>query len=120
MTSQQVRFGPRESRGWLLGMTTPQLLLGVVAAVHHHQDPRRRHLGWARVGWVLVAAGCLTVAFLPLRGRTIVEYVPVVANFWAPTAHRPRRLPRRCRSGCDAADRSAAASCCPAISPTCS
>ena len=37
----------------------------------------------ARVGWVLVAASALVVAFLPLRGRTVVEYVPVVANFWA-------------------------------------
>ena len=37
----------------------------------------------ARVGWVLVAACALVVAFLPLRGRTIVEYVPVVGNFWA-------------------------------------
>ena len=38
--------------------------------------------GWVRLGWVGVAAACLTVAFLPFKGRTIVEYLPVVANFW--------------------------------------
>ncbi len=31
MSVPRVRFGPRESRGWLLGMTTAQLALGVVA-----------------------------------------------------------------------------------------
>lgn len=40
-------------------------------------------IGPARAGWVALAAACLTVAFLPLRGRTIIEYVPVVVNFWA-------------------------------------
>ena len=37
----------------------------------------------ARVGWVAGRGAALVVAFLPLRGRTVVEYVPVVANFWA-------------------------------------
>lgn len=82
MSSQQVRFGPRESRGWLLGMTTPQLLLGVIAAFTTTKILDGDTTGWSRAGWVFVAATCLTVAFLPLRGRTIVEYVPVVANFW--------------------------------------
>jgi hypothetical protein len=82
MSSQSVRFGPRESRGWVLGMTTPQLLLGVVAAFTTTKILDSDTSGWSRIGWVVLAAGCLTVAFLPLRGRTIVEYLPVVANFW--------------------------------------
>ena len=82
MSSQPVRFGPRESRGWVLGMTTPQLLLGVVAAFTTTKIFDGDTPGWSRAGWVVLAAGCLTVAFLPLRGRTIVEYLPVVANFW--------------------------------------
>lgn len=80
--SEQVRFGPRESRGWLLGMTTSQLLLGVVAAFTTTKILDGDTAGWARTVWVLIAATCLTVAFLPLRGRTIVEYLPVVANYW--------------------------------------
>ena len=83
MTSPQVRFGPRESHGWLLGMTTPQLLLGITAAFTLTKILDTELPGLARLGWVLIAVTCLTVAFLPLRGRTIVEYVPVVANFWA-------------------------------------
>ena len=39
MTNPQVRFGPRESRGWLLGMTTPQLLLGVAACAQPGGPP---------------------------------------------------------------------------------
>ena len=81
--SGQVRFGPRESRGWLLGMTTAQLLLCIAAAFTLPQILDSDHAGWMRVGWVLLAAGCVTVAFLPVRGRTIVEYLPVVANYWA-------------------------------------
>lgn len=82
MTSAQVRFGPREARGWLLGMTTPQLLLGIVAVFTTTKIFNADMTALARIGWVGVAVSCLTVAFLPLRGRTIVEYVPVVANFW--------------------------------------
>ena len=82
MSNAQVRFGPRESRGWLLGMTTPQLMLGVVAVFTTTKIFDADTTGIARTGWVGIAAACLTVAFLPLRGRTIVEYVPVVANFW--------------------------------------
>jgi len=83
MTNPQVRFGPRESRGWLLGMTTPQLLLGATAVFTTTKILDADTSAAARVGWVLVAACALVVAFLPFRGRTIVEYVPVVGNFWA-------------------------------------
>src|SRR4051794_16995842 len=83
MSSQLVRFGPREARGWLLGMTTAQLLLSVAAAFTTTKILDTDTTAWFRVGWVLIAGTCLTVAFLPLRGRTIVEYVPVVANFWS-------------------------------------
>src|SRR5215210_5383093 len=83
MSSAHVRFGPRESRGWLLGMTLPQLVLGVVAVFTTTQIFDADTSGPVRITWVAVAAASLTVAFLPLRGRTIVEYVPVVTNFWA-------------------------------------
>ena len=82
MSSAHVRFGPRESRGWLLGMTLPQFVLGVIAVFTTTKIFDANTSGPARVAWVAAAAVCLTVAFLPLRGRTIVEYVPVVANFW--------------------------------------
>jgi hypothetical protein len=82
MTGQQVRFGPRESRGWLLGMTNPQLLLGVVAVFTTTKIFDEGTTGPSRAGWVGLAAACLTAAFLPLRGRTVVEYIPVAANFW--------------------------------------
>lgn len=80
--SSQVRFGPRESRGWLLGMTTPQLLLGVAAVWTTTRIFDAETTAANRGLWIAVAALCLTTAFLPLRGRTIVEYVPVVTNFW--------------------------------------
>lgn len=82
MSSQQVRFGPRESRGWLLGMTTSQLLLGIAAVWTATRIFNTSTSGPMRAVWVAVAAACLTIAFLPLRGRTVVEYVPVVINFW--------------------------------------
>lgn len=82
MTGRQVRFGPRESRGWLLGMTTPQLVLGIVAVFTTTKIFDAETAGLPRAGWVGLAAVCLTVAFLPLRGRTIVDYLPVAANFW--------------------------------------
>lgn len=78
----QVRFGPAESRGWLLGMTTPQLLLGIGAVATVPKILDSDTPGWLRVGGVVIAAACLVVAFLPIRGRTIVEYLPVVANYW--------------------------------------
>src|SRR5690242_16242857 len=76
----RVRFGPRESRGWLLGMTTAQLGLSVVAVFTITRILDTSLPGWVRLAWVGVAAGCLTVAFLTIRGRTIVDYLPVVAN----------------------------------------
>ncbi|QGN34480.1 SCO6880 family protein [Microlunatus sp. Gsoil 973] len=82
MSSQQVRFGPRESHGWLLGMTTSQLLLGIVAVWTSTRIFNADTSGPARAGWIALAAACLTVAFLPLRGRTIVEYIPVIVSFW--------------------------------------
>lgn len=83
MSNHQVRFGPRESRGWLLGMTTSQLLLGICAVWTVTRIFSADTTAPERVGWIALAAVCLTVAFLPLRGRTIVEYVPVVTSFWA-------------------------------------
>ena len=81
--SGQVRFGPRESRGWLLGMTTAQLTLAVVAVFTGTRVFDTALSGVGRLAWVGVAAGCLTVGFVSIRGRTLVEYLPVVVNFWA-------------------------------------
>lgn len=80
-SSQPVRFGPRESRGWLLGMTTAQLLLVIAFAATLTKIFDADTSAPARLVWVVMGALCLTVAFLPLRGRTIIEYVPVVANY---------------------------------------
>ena len=81
MTDQTaIRFGPRESRGWLLGMTSSQLVM-VVAAAWALTRVINADSGPTRMGWVGVIAVLLVVAFVPLRGRTTIEYVPVVANF---------------------------------------
>src|SRR3954454_5012810 len=82
MSVPRVRFGPRESRGWLLGMTTAQLVLGVVAVFTITKILDTSLPGWLRLAWVGVAAGCLTVAFLTVKGRTVVDSMPVVGNFW--------------------------------------
>src|SRR4051795_12033531 len=82
MSVPRVRFGPRESRGWLLGMTTAQLVLGVVAVFTITKISDSSLPGWLRLALVGVAAGCLTVAFLTVKGRTVVDYLPVVGNFW--------------------------------------
>ena len=54
MSVPRVRFGPRESRGWLLGMTTAQLALGVVAVftITRILDTSPAGLGAARLGRV--------------------------------------------------------------------
>src|SRR4051794_2309189 len=82
MSVPRVRFGPRESRGWLLGMTTAQLVLGVVAVFTITKILDSSLPGWLRLAWVGVAAACLTAAFLTIKGRTIVDCLPVVGNFW--------------------------------------
>lgn len=81
MTLRHVRFGPRESRGWLLGMTTAQLLLTVVAVFTATKIFDTGTSGLERLVWVTLAAVCLITAYLPLRGRTVAELVPVVANY---------------------------------------
>lgn len=82
MSERRVRFGPRESRGWLLGMTTSQLLLSVVTGYTATKIFDADVGTIPRLAWVAVAAACLTVAFVPLRGRNLVEYVPMVINYW--------------------------------------
>jgi hypothetical protein len=63
-------------------MTTAQLTLVVVAVFTTTRIFDTSISGPSRLTWVGFAAVCLTVAFLSIRGRTIVEYVPVVLNFW--------------------------------------
>lgn len=83
MSNAHVRFGPREARGWLLGMTTSQLLLCVVAGYTATKIFDAEISATVRLAWIALATICLTVAFVPVRGRNVIEYVPVVANYWA-------------------------------------
>lgn len=76
---RRVRMGPRESQGWLLGMRTPQLLLVGLAGLCV--------LGLLSAGgflaglaWIVGIAICLSVAFIPLWGRNLDQYVPVIYN----------------------------------------
>lgn len=93
-----VRMGPRESRGWLLGLRLPQVVLVVAAAAAligliNGVGPLFAVAGGmegvsrsvmqflAAMGWVAVIAAALSIAFLSWRGRYLDEFVPVVAGF---------------------------------------
>lgn len=93
-----VQIGPRESAGWLLGMRIPQLLLigvallcvlglmngsGPLDAMATRTDgPAGQALqALALICWLLLVATCLGVAFIPVRGRYLDQYVPVISNF---------------------------------------
>jgi len=73
-----VRMGPRESKAYLLGLRVPQVLLLVAA-------------GWMviqvfttempfRLFWVVGVVATLAIGFVPIAGRTIDQYLPVVYN----------------------------------------
>lgn len=72
-----VRMGPRETRAFLFGLRIPQWLLVVVAVWAVLETVRTPGMWWA---WLSLAGIVLTVAFLPLNGRTLDEYVPVIYN----------------------------------------
>lgn len=80
-TARIVRFGPRESRGWILGFRIPQLLLCVVALLVLSRMLQEGATVASRLGDALIVAAILVVAFLPIKGRRLFELVPVVANF---------------------------------------
>ena len=90
-----VRFGPRERRGLVAGWRAPQLavvVLGLLAAI-----ALARFLPGAAAAVVcpVVAASCVAVATLPLRGRTIEQWAPMAITFTARRSYRraPLRLP---------------------------
>jgi hypothetical protein len=76
-----VVFGVRHARGVLFGQTPAQLiveavgLLAAVTALHAGSLPRT-------CGWLVVIVLCGVLAWVPVRGRTVVEYVPVYAAGW--------------------------------------
>lgn len=96
--SMTVRMGPRESRGFILGLRLPQIgwimLAGMCAmgaingwgpliqGAEQLQSALRDPLVIAGHGlWVLAIAACLCLAVIPVRGRYMDEYALVAANF---------------------------------------
>lgn len=80
-----VRFGPRESQGWLLGLRWPQLLLVGFAGVA--VIGLLNATDWlGRFIYLAVGGLALLIAFLPIRGRKVDQYVPIILN------HTARRL----------------------------
>ncbi len=77
-------FGPRETRGLLLGLRGPQLaaILGGLAAVAAglNRGPLGVLLGLG------VAAFAVVAAFWPVAGRTVLEWAPVALGYAAQRA----------------------------------
>lgn len=77
---EAIRIGPRESGGVLLGLRLAQLvalalcLLTVVVFVRIDGAPAKL-VGIGIVGLLMAAA------FLPVKGRTLDQFLPVLANF---------------------------------------
>lgn len=82
---EAVRFGPRESQGWLLGLRWPQLFLIGIAALCVIALLNSSAWG-GRIGFLFTIGFVLLVAFLPVRGRKVDQYVPIIVN------HLSRRL----------------------------
>lgn len=78
---RMVRFGPRESRGWILGLRIPQLVLAAAALFVASRMLQEGVSALSRLGDVAVVALLLVTAFLPIKGRRVFELVPVAANF---------------------------------------
>src|SRR5918996_611080 len=76
-----VRFARRSTRGWLYGMSKPRL--AVVAAaiavfvvallIAGPQGVLATSPGWA---------SALAVAYVPVHGRKVVDWLPVVGHWW--------------------------------------
>lgn len=74
-----VRMGPREQRGFILGLRVPQVLLLLVAATMVVQ---MLNTPWpAGLLWVVGVAIALLVGFVPWKGRTLDEWIPVFYNY---------------------------------------
>ncbi|MFW6033927.1 MAG: SCO6880 family protein [bacterium] len=94
-----ARFGRRSSRGVLFGMSLPRLATVAVAFV-----VGAGALVTAGPGGVVTTspiwALALITAYVPVRGRTLVEWAPVVGHWWWRKAlgqHRYRARPMKPR-----------------------
>src|SRR5215469_714816 len=75
------RYGPLERRGWLFGIRGAQFLLVAAGLLGAVMTVNLIHSGWGAlvaVAWTLLWAG---LAFLPLAGRGVDEWVGVVAGY---------------------------------------
>jgi hypothetical protein len=86
------RFGPRDRQGLVLGVRTSQLLivavvlLLIVGELRSLRSPLRLPLGF-----VELVAGLLAV-FVPVRGRTLEAWAPVVARYASAVVGGGRRV----------------------------
>src|SRR5690349_10526855 len=76
-----VVFGVRHAQAVLFGQTRPQLLAEAVGFAAALVALRAGSLA-VTTGWLLVTAVCVAVAWVPVRGRNVVEYLPVYAAWW--------------------------------------
>ncbi len=91
----RYRFGPLERRGMLLGLRGTQLLvIGIAlgfAVIALSLAPNARGIAAAAIA----AAAAAFVAFVPLGGRTVEEWAPVVAAWAAKGLMGERRFVSR-------------------------
>ncbi len=79
MSVPMVRMGPRESRGWFMGLRVPQIVL-ILMALGSLATSLAGGLGPRALLGLAGLALFGVMALLPIRGRQLDEYVPVFAN----------------------------------------
>lgn len=88
-------FGPLERRGMLLGLRGPQLVVlgvaGALALVALSVSPDGRGMAVAAFG----AGVAAFVAFVPIAGRTVEEWAPVVVSWFIKGVSGERRFASR-------------------------
>lgn len=83
MSTPMVRMGPRESRGWFLGLRIPQMLFIVTAVALLATGFQSGGNPLVILASIMGAGALIGIALVPVRGRHLDEYVPVVGNFLA-------------------------------------
>lgn len=89
-----VQFSRLTRRGILLGLSLPQLIvlaIGVLSIVGALYAGGGMLVAWTAPVWVLYA----TLAWMPVGGRKVIEWVPVTTRWMARTAARQRVFRRR-------------------------
>jgi hypothetical protein len=76
-----VVFGVRHAQSVLFGQTWPQLAIETVGFAAALTALRAGSLAMT-AAWLAVVAACAGVAWIPVRGRNVVEYLPVYAGWW--------------------------------------